>query len=152
MIPRPVRLAALLALVVPTALALAACNGPTPADLFVVQRTGSIAGARLTMRVVDDGAVYCNRDTRRHPISSDQLIRARALAHLLDGDQDKDKEGLDQEHLHLKPGAISTLSYSIRSEEGTVSFSDTSPKQPQAFYDLAALTRELAKGPCGLAR
>src|SRR4051812_7697448 len=107
MIRRPVRLAALSLFPV---LALAACNGPTPADLFVVQRTGSIPGARLTLRVVDDGAVYCNRDTRRHPISSDQLIEARALTHLLNGDEDKDKEGLDQEHLHLAPGAISTLS------------------------------------------
>ena len=134
------------------AFALAACDATPPADLYVVMRTGTIAGAKLNMRVTDDGGVYCNHINKRHEITSKQLIQARAIAHLLNGDEDKDKQGLDQEHVHLRPGAITSLSYSVRSQEGTVSFSDTSPHQPQAFYQLAELTRQLAKGPCGLPR
>ena len=50
-----------LAVLVVTAAALAAgCNGPIPADLFLVQRTGSIPGAKLTLRLTDDGGAYCN--------------------------------------------------------------------------------------------
>ncbi len=35
---------------------------------------------------------------------------------------------------------------------GTVAFSDTSAGQPQTFYRLAKLTRDVARGACGLAR
>ena len=133
------------------AVASAGCNGPRPADLFVVQRSGSIPGAKLSLRVIDDGHVSCNRGAPK-PISSAQLIDARELRRELDGDQSKEQVGLAERHLDLKPGAISTLSYRVRSEQGTVAFSDTSPRQPQAFYRLAKLTRDLAQGPCGLPR
>jgi hypothetical protein len=133
------------------AVAAAGCNGPRPADLFVVQRSGSITGAKLSLRVIDDGHVSCNRGAPK-PISSAQLIDARELRRELDGDQSKEQVGLAERHLDLKPGAISTLSYRVRSEQGTVAFSDTSPRQPQAFYRLAKLTRDLARGPCGLPR
>jgi hypothetical protein len=129
----------------------AGCTGPTPADLFVVQRTGSITGAALTLRITDDGGVYCNRDGVRHEVTSEQLIEARALRRDLDGVQDK-TVGLAERHLQLPPGRITTLSYRVRSEKGTVAFSDTSAHQPQAFYRLAKLTRDVARGPCGLAR
>jgi hypothetical protein len=133
------------------AAASAGCSGPRPADLFVVQRSGSIDGARLTMRITDDGGAYCNRGGRKD-ITSAQLIDARELRRELDGDPNKDKVGLAQKRLNLKPGAITTLSYRVRSEEGTVAFSDTSARQPQAFYRLAKLTRDIARGACGLPR
>ena len=44
------------------------------------------------------------------------------------------------------------MSYRVRSENGTVAFSDTSAHQPQAFYELAKLTRDVAKRSCRLAR
>ena len=148
----PRRASAAIAVLLAVATAAAAgCNGPRPADLFVVQRSGSIPGAALNLRVIDDGHVSCNRGAPK-PISSAQLIDARELRRELDGDQSKEEVGLAQRHLALKPGPISTLSYRVRSEEGTVSFSDTSPRQPQAFYRLAKLTRDLARGPCGLPR
>jgi hypothetical protein len=131
--------------------ALAGCSGARPADLFLVERTGSIPGARLTMRIADDGAAYCNRDTRRHDITSAQLIDARELRAELDGRKDEDV-GLAEKGIRLKPGAITTLSYRVRSEGGTVAFSDTSPRQPQAFYRLAKLTRDIAREACGLPR
>jgi len=130
--------------------ALAACSGPEPADLFVVHRSGSIAGARLTLRISDDGGAYCNNGPRRE-ITSAQLIEARALRRALDGEQDKDA-GLAEKHIDLPPGRISTLSYRVRSEKGTVAFSDTSAHQPAAFYRLAKLTRDVARGACRLAR
>jgi hypothetical protein len=126
------------------------CGGAPPADLFVVQRSGTIPGARLTLRITDDGGAFCNREPRRD-ITSAQLIEARDLRRALDGTKDKDV-GLAQRGLRLPPGRVTTMSYSVLSERGTVAFSDTSPRQPQAFYRLAKLTRDVARGPCGLPR
>jgi hypothetical protein len=149
--PRP-SVPALLAAapVLAATLALTACGGGPPADLFVVDRTGTIPGARLTVRFIDDGGVSCNRGPR-HDISSEQLIEARELRRELDGEKDEDT-GLAEKHLDLPPGRITTLSYRVRSEHGTVAFSDTSAHQPQAFYRLAKLTRDVARQACGLAR
>jgi hypothetical protein len=149
--PRPSR-SSLLALALAAVLAATAagCSGPAPVDLFLVQRTGSIAGAKLTLRFIDDGGVSCNGGPRKE-ITSSQLITAREIRRELDG-QDEDHPGLASKHFNLKPGSISTLSYDVRSEKGTVVFSDTSPHQPQAFYRLALLTRQVAQGACGLAR
>jgi hypothetical protein len=141
---------ALLALLVAGPAASAGCGGPGTADLFLVQRTGSIDGARLTLRITDDGGAYCNGGGRKE-ISSAQLIAARALRTDLNGRRDEDV-GLAEKHLRLPPGRVSTLSYRVRSERGTAAFSDTSPRQPQAFYRLAQLTRDIASGPCGLPR
>jgi hypothetical protein len=44
------------------------------------------------------------------------------------------------------------LRFRIRTEAGTVAFSDTSPGQPQIFYRAAELIRTIAKGACGLPR
>jgi hypothetical protein len=135
------------------AAALAACNGALPADLFLVQRTGSIAGARLTLRISDDGGAYCNGGKRKE-ITSAQLITAREIRRELDGDKndEEQKVGLAAKHINLPPGDITTLSYRVRSEKGTVAFSDTSAGQPQTFYRLAQLTRDVARGACGLPR
>jgi hypothetical protein len=129
---------------------LCACGGPAPADLFVVRRDGSIPGARLTLRITDDGGAYCNGGGR-HDVTSAQLIDARELRRELDGAQDEDV-GLAERHLNLAPGRVTTLSYRVRSEKGTVAFSDTSARQPQALYRLAKLTRDVARGACRLPR
>jgi hypothetical protein len=136
----PVLLAAALA---------AGCGGGPPADLFVVSREGSIPGARLTLRITDDGGAYCN-DLGRREISSSQLIEARALRRALDGERDED--GLAARRLALPPREGSILRYRVRSEAGTVRFADTSARQPQALFRLAKLVRDVAKGPCGLVR
>jgi hypothetical protein len=147
----PSRRAALLACAVAiTAAPAAGCSGARPADLFLVERTGSIPGARLTLRLADDGGAYCNGGRRRE-LTSAQLITAREIRGELDGRKDDDV-GLAEKHITLKPGRVTTLSYRVRSEGGTVAFSDTSAHQPQAFYRLAQLTREVAQQACGLAR
>jgi hypothetical protein len=140
----PIALAALAALA-------AGCSGPTPADLFLVQRAGSVPGAKLTLRLTDDGGAYCN-EGKRQELTSKQLITAREIRRELDGEEDK-KVGLAEKHVTLKPSSsISTYNYKVRSENGTVSFYDTSANQPQTFYRLAQLTREVATQDCRLAR
>jgi hypothetical protein len=127
------------------------CNGPTPADLFLVQRAGSVPGAKLTLRLTDDGGAYCD-EGKRQELTSAQLITARELRRELDGEQDK-HVGLAEKHINLPPaGSISTYNYRVRSENGTVAFADTSAHQPQTFYRLAELTREVATQDCHLAR
>jgi hypothetical protein len=145
----PVRRALIAALLASVGTAVAACSGPTPADLFVVTRSGSIRGAELRLRLTDDGGAYCNGGPR-HEITSAQLIEARELRRELDGEDDE--KGLAERGLRLRPGRVTTLSYHVLSEEGVVVFSDTSPHQPQAFYRLAKLTRDVARGACGLPR
>jgi hypothetical protein len=132
------------------ALATAACNGPTPADLFLVQRSGSVPGAKLTLRLTDDGGAYCN-ETKRYELTSSQLITAREIRRELDGEKEEDV-GLAEKHINLPAGPVSTYRYRVRSENGTVAFADTSPHQPQTFYRLAQLTREVATQDCHLAR
>jgi hypothetical protein len=143
-------------LAVAAAATVAGCKGSVPADLFVVERTGSIEGARLSLRISDDGGAYCNGGERKD-VTSEQLITAREIRRELDGDPDDDDHpehqvGLASKHIALPPGAISNLSYRVRSEAGAVAFSDTSARQPQAFYRLAKLTRDVARGACGLPR
>ena len=61
------------------ALTLAACGAGAPAhDLFLVQRGGAIPGAKLALRVTDDGRASCNRGPLVE-ITSAQLIDAREL-------------------------------------------------------------------------
>ena len=147
---------ALLTAAVAAAAGLSAC-GTESADLFVVERTGTIPGARLTLRVQDGGEVTCN-GKGAGTMSSDQLIDARELVRELGGgavdrqnDKTSDTGPLDRD-LVLPPGKTSILRYTLRAEEGTVAFSDTSPRQPAAFYKAAKLVRDLAKGVCKLPR
>ena len=141
---RPVLAAGLAAFV----FVLGGCGGPS-ADLYLVERTGSTPGARLSMLVGDGGTVSCNRGPLE-PITSAQLIEARAIADGLNGDEEE--PGPATRGLELGPQPGSVLRYRVRSEAGVVAFSDNSRGQPEAFYRLARLTRRLAKEACGLAR
>jgi hypothetical protein len=127
---------------------LAGCGGRA-ADLIAVQRTGDIPGARLELVLTDDGRVRCNGGPDRM-ITSRQLIDARAIVRDLEGK--KEEVGPADRGVALPPGRGSILRYRARIEAGSVSFADTSPRQPPAFFRLARLTRAVAKGPCGLAR
>lgn len=142
---RRVALAALAAVV------LAGCGeGGAPADLFVVTRSGDIPGARLVLRVTDDGRAACN-GRPLVAIASRDLIDARQIRRELEGEEEGETGPAD-EGLSLPPGPMPIFRYAVRGQDGTVSFSDTSRGQPQAFRDVAALTRRIAKGPCRLPR
>jgi hypothetical protein len=123
------------------AVLLAGCGTPG-ADLFVVTRSGSVPGAGLRMRTVDDGQVVCNGTS--HDLPSKLLISSRVLVRDL---SDPAKAGTD---LPARRGSI--LRYRIRTEDGTVAFSDNSRGQPAVFFRAALLVRQIAKGPCGLPR
>lgn len=135
----------------------AGCNAPRPADLFLVERTGSIPGARLTLRLTDDGGAYCNAQ-KRAELTSAQLISAREIRRALDGGDDSagndnDQKALARRHLNLPPAAgITSYQYKVRSQQGEVAFADTSKGQPETFYKLAQLTREIAIRNCKLPR
>lgn len=124
------------------ALALLGGCGTPGADLFVARRSGSIRGAELTLRVIDDGQVVCNGE--KHALPSDLLIDARELVPDLAEPADAST--------HLPPGPGAILRYRIATEDGAVTFSDTSRGQPPVFYRAALLIRRIAKGPCGLPR
>jgi hypothetical protein len=126
----------------PLLLLLAACGSP-PADVFVVQRTGSGNNARLELLVQDDGYVICNHGAQ-HPISSAQLLDARGLA--------RDLATQAQLHVELPPGKNSVLSYRVQLQEGTISFSDTSRPLPAAFAKLTAFTAQVSESVCGIKR
>jgi hypothetical protein len=123
-------------------LAVAGC-GSEARDLFVVTRSGDVPGGRLTLRVTDDGRASCNGRSLVQ-ITSDQLITAR--------ESERDLAKPAKARLRLRPGRQPVFSYRARSEDGTVAWSDDSRRQPAVLFALAKLTRDVAKGPCHLAR
>ena len=127
---------------------VAGCGGPS-AYLYVLERSGSIPGAKLTMVVGYGGTVRCNGG-KEYEISSAQLIDARAIVRDLNGDEKE--PGPARKMVELEPGKYTILRYNVRTEFGTVAFSDSSRPQPPVFFALAKLTRNLAKNVCGLPR
>ena len=123
-------------------LLLAGC-GSAPADLFVVNRTGSGANARLTLLVQDDGYVVCDGGKAR-AISNARLLDARRLA--------RDLAPQAQLHVQLPPGKGAVLAYRVRLQAGTISFSDTSRPLPGAFARLTAFTADVSESVCGIKR
>jgi hypothetical protein len=126
--------------------ALAACGGITAPDLFIVQRSGSGPGAKLTLLVNEEGGVSCNgvaaRNGHKLKVSDPALVEARAIQEDL---KEPAKAGLS-----LAPAAGSVLSYSVRDEDGTVRFSDNSAGQPKVLRRLALFVLQTAQRVCGL--
>ncbi len=137
-------------LVVATVVGVAGCGGGPPTDLFLVTRSGSIPGAALTLRVTDDCRASCNGGPLV-AITSKDLIDAREARRQLEGEKPEDVGPADT-GLSLPPGQYSILRYEVRAQAGTVRFADSSRGQPPVFRTLAALTRRIAKGSCGLPR
>jgi hypothetical protein len=130
------------ALVLAVALvAVAGCGQESP-DLFAVERSGPDRPANLTLVVNDGGSVTCNG--KEHPLDAARLLRARELT----------REIAKQAELgvELPRGPGTNLSYRVRMEAGTVSFSDTSRGNPRAFLGLAAFTKDVAERVCGIIR
>ena len=123
------------------ALLVTGCGSPS-ADLFLVKRSGADKNANLTLLVSDDGTVTCNG--AKHEIPNEKLLDARKLT----------RELSPQAELHLalppRPGTV--LSYKVRMEAGTVTFSDTSRPLPTEFAELELFTKSIAEDVCGLSR
>jgi len=120
---------------------LAGCGTPG-ADLFVAERSGSVPGAALRMRVIDDGQVVCNGKT--HNLGSHDLIKAREAV--------RDISEQAKVDTNLPPGHPTIMRFRIRTQDGTVEFSDTSRGQPKGFYEAAELIHTIAMGACHLPR
>ncbi len=123
------------------ALALGACGGVRAADLFVVTRSGSTPGARLTLLVNEEGLVRCNGGAPLK-LSDPELVQARTLQEELHGAAAKG--------LTLPPRAGSVLSYLVREEAGSVRFSDNSAGQAPVLRQLQLFVLRVAQQVCRL--
>jgi hypothetical protein len=120
---------------------LAGCGTASP-DLFEVRRSGEDRAANVTLVVNDGGRVTCNG--KEHALDADRLLRARELSREL---AEPAELGIE-----LPPGPGAVLSYRVRLEAGTVSFSDTSRGNPPVFLQLAGFTQDVAERVCGIVR
>ncbi|MEA2139919.1 MAG: hypothetical protein QOC91_18 [Solirubrobacteraceae bacterium] len=129
-----------------TAAALAGCGGVKAPDLFIVARSGSDPAAKLTLLVNEEGGVSCNgvasASGHKLKLSDPQLVEARAIQ--------EDLREPAAKHISLAPAAKSVLSYRVRDEHGSVSFSDNSVGQPQVFRRLALFVLRTSQRVCHL--
>lgn len=123
--------------------ALGACTGVKASDLFILYRSGSAPGARLTLLVNEEGGVNCNGG-RVLKISNSQLVQARGITEEL--------EKPASEHVSLPARSGSVYSYYLRDEKGSVRFADNSASQPAVFHQLALFVLEVAQQVCHLPR
>jgi hypothetical protein len=131
---------------------LAACGGGPPGDVFIVKRDGTVPDAKLKLEITDDGGAYCNNGSR-HMITSEQLIDAREIRRILNGDpkDPKNVPGIARKNKSLPPNGPTIYSYGVRSEEGTINFHDSTKGQP-VIPRIVQLTHDIAKDLCGLKR
>jgi hypothetical protein len=121
--------------------ALGGCGGIVSPDLFLVERSGSTPGAKLTLLINEEGGVRCNGGPERK-LSDPQIVQARALQEEL--------KGPAESRLTLAPGASSVLRYRVRDESGTVSFADDSKGQPKVLRNMALFVLQVAESVCRL--
>ena len=124
-------------------LVLGGCGGVRAADLFLLQRSGNVAGAKLTLLVNEEGGVRCNGG-RTRKLSDPQLIEARVIT--------EDLRDPASHHLSLAPRPGAVLSYDVLTEKGRVRFADNSPGARGALARLTVFVREVARRQCHLAR
>jgi hypothetical protein len=123
-------------------LALAGCGGKS-ADLFEVQRSGADPNANVDLVVNDGGTVTCNRG-KPIALPGSELLDARELA--------RDLEKQAALSIELPKGPNSTLRYVVRTSNGRVAFSDTSPGRPKAFDRLVLFSKDVIEDVCHIQR
>ena len=117
------------------------CGTPS-ADLFAVERSGSLPDAKLQLIVVDDGTVKC--DGREELIPDDILLDARQL--------ERELAPLMEDDLRLPVPRTALLRFRVVSDEGEVTFADASPNLPPELGKLVQFTRRVAREACKLDR
>jgi hypothetical protein len=123
------------------AASLAACGTPSP-DLFVVNRDGTVPGAKLTLLVSDQSA-RCNGAAAK-PLTSPQILEARGLLRdLLELQRSKDAIP--------NAGAAQIFSYVVETEEGKLRYPDVQ-QRPAVLPRLTRFVRRVAIDTCGLQR
>jgi hypothetical protein len=122
-------------------IAVGGCGGIKAPDLFVVNRSGTGQGAKLTLLVNEEGGVSCNSGPELK-LSDPQIVKARAI-------QEELKEPAAKKlALAALPGSV--LAYSVRDQDGTVTFADNSKDQPKVLRSLALFVLETAQQVCHL--
>ncbi len=122
---------------------LAGCGGIKAPDLFIVERSGSVPGARLTMLVNEEGGVRCNGG-KTIKLGDSEVVRARTI--------EEDLRGPASKNLALPARAGSVLGYYVREEHGAVRFGDNSVDQPPVFRRIALFVLQTAQRACHLAQ
>ena len=127
------------ALALCASLALCGCGLEVQsADLFLLTRVGN--GQRLTMLVSDSGTIRCDSQKAK-PLSDSLLITARDLADSLNTDA--------QANLHVAPGSQSIYRYTIRLQNGTISFPDTAAAKHHELAQAELFAVHAAVQACG---
>jgi hypothetical protein len=136
-----VRAGAVLAAALLATAFLSACGTPSP-DLFVVNRDGTVPGAKLTLLVSDQSA-RCNGAPAK-PLTSAQILEARdLLRELLD---------LQTSKAEIPPsGPAQIFSYVVETEDGKLRYPDTQ-QRPEVLPRLTLFVRRVAIDTCGLKR
>jgi hypothetical protein len=127
------------AAVAAAALALTGCLDVRSADLFLLTRTGQ--GSKVTLLVSDGGTIRCN-GAKSRPISNSALIAARDLADNLSSDA--------QEGLTIPKGSGSVYYFTIKLQQGTVSFPDRAAAGRKALAQAELFATQTAQRECGL--
>jgi hypothetical protein len=125
------------------AISIAGCGGIKAPDLFLVERGGSVPGARLTLVVNEEGGVRCN-GVERTKLGDPELVQARTI--------EEDLRDPASKNLSLPAERGSVFSYYVREERGTVRFSDNSSGQPPVFRRLVLFVLQTAQRVCHLAQ
>jgi hypothetical protein len=120
-------------------LALAACGLSLQSpDLFLLTRTGQ--GTRLTLLVNDSGTIRC-AGTAAKPLPDPLLLRARDLAKALAGDA--------KAKLLIRSGPRTIYSYSIKLQDGTISFPDTAASDHPELAQAELFALDASHRACG---
>ncbi len=124
------------------AAAAAGCGTASP-DLFVVERNGSVPGAKLEL-LVSDQTTRCN-DGEVKNLTSEQILEARDIRDDLIDVQ----EGRVRAPARQPPAQV--FSFVVTTEVGTLRYSDTA-QRPEILPRLSRFTRRVAIDTCGLER
>ncbi len=109
-------------------------------DLFLVTRTGA-HGQKLTLLVNDGGTISCDGGKPKN-LPDPQLLQARDLAMSLNTDVSN--------KLRFPESARSVYSYTVKVQNGTMSFPDTAALSHKELSDLELFVVQAAANPCGL--
>ena len=110
-------------------------------DLFQVTRSG--AGRHLTLLVNDAGTISCNGGKPKS-LPDPQLLQARDLASSLNADV--------KSKLRFPVNARSVFTYTVKVQNGTMSFPDTAASARKELSQLELFVLQAAANPCGLSR
>jgi hypothetical protein len=132
-----VRKSRLLGALIATTLAGCGLNVQSP-DLFLLTRSGG--GKPLRILVNDGGTISCNKGKQRR-LADSLLIQARAIATDLDPDA--------KANLHIQPAANSVALYTIKLQNGTISFPDTAAAKHHELAETELFAVQAAQQYCG---